>query len=125
MKTDVERREGNEEARAKGDDLGHKSKWLCGIRPCARAWVCEGQWLQDAEEGSKGLRKAGLEEPRAAKKGASGPLHERYENEWKARGYPLLVPDGVFRRLQCVCCNAWRYAFSVSPKRGRGSRNSW
>lgn len=100
MKGDVERREGNEEARLKETILVIKASG-CGEFGHVRAWVSEDQWLQDAEEGSKGLRiKAVLEEPRAAKKGASGPLHERYENEWRVRGYPLLVPDGVSRRLQ-------------------------
>lgn len=73
MKRRVERWEGNEEARLRGDDLVIKANG-CGEFGIVRAWVTQDQWLQDAE-GSKGVRtKGGFGEP-CTTKGRDGPFH--------------------------------------------------
>lgn len=75
-----------------------------------------GSWrLEEGEGPGQGVR---FGEPRAAKGAVA--LCMRHESEREVRGYPLLAPDGVSRRLQCVCCNAWRYA-SGSQARERRS----
>lgn len=67
MKADVERREGNEEARLKETNLVIKASG-CGefgyVR--VRGYMRTNGSKMPKKEGSKGLRKAVLEEPRAA-----------------------------------------------------------
>ena len=63
MKGNVERREGNEEARLNETILVIKASG-CGESGNVRAWVFEDQWLQDAGRRKQGSEnKGGLEEP--------------------------------------------------------------